>query len=226
MANRLLAAAAAHAPTIGSTRTAAIRSTLRAERSGETRLSAANGKTMPIHAAPPGEDESLAGRRQIVERMSPDRKEQLRRVEERFLGLDPGEQQHLRQLYAELQEDPDAAKLQSLMYRYCDWLKTLPLYSRGELAELPPDERIKWVKRRLREELAREGGRRLGGKDAEVLWKWMNDCATRHEEAFLNPHLQQPLSPQHSPPRFCMEERRLWAVTRRKDDTLSLFADF
>ncbi len=145
-----------------------------------------------IHAVPPGEDQSLAVRRQFVEGMSPDKKEQLRRAEERFLGLDPAEQQHLRQLHAELQADPDAAKLQAVMDRYCDWLKALPFYDRGELAELPPNERIKRVKR-LREEQAREGGRRLGGKDAEALRNWMNECVTRHEASFLKtlPEQQQ-----------------------------------
>jgi hypothetical protein len=149
--------------------------------------------------------------------MSPDRKEQLRRAEERFLSLAPGEQQRLRQLDSELQAGPDAAKLQSLMYRYCDWLKALPLYSRGELAELPPDKRLMSVKR-LGEELAREGGRRLGGKDVEALWQWMNDCATRHEAALLET-LSEPerkrLSEFRQPMLHRMVFGQMWQVWQR-----------
>ena len=67
------------------------------------------------------------------------------------------------------------------MRRYCEWLKTLSSYSRWELAEKTPAERVKWVKT----EQAREGGRRPGGKDLDATLQWLNEYAARHEEEFL-----------------------------------------
>ncbi len=141
-------------------------------------------------AGPATGAEPLAQRRQSVEGLSSEKKEQLRRSEERFLMLDPAEQERLRQLSRQVDDDKDAAKLQAAMYRYCDWLKTLPLYARDELADQPAERRIKSVKR-LREEQARESAARLDSKDAEKLRQWMNDCVARHEAAFLKTMTQQ-----------------------------------
>ncbi|MCE5268584.1 MAG: hypothetical protein LLG00_11930 [Planctomycetaceae bacterium] len=132
-----------------------------------------------------GSDDSVEARRRRVETMIVGEKDQLRRAQERFLAMQRADQQRLRRFDAELRGNPDAETLESLMHRYCDWLKTLPLYSRGELAELAPDARIKRIKRIL-DEQAHEGAKRLSGKDAEVLRQWMADCVSRREAAFLN----------------------------------------
>ncbi|MEN6450192.1 MAG: hypothetical protein ABFC96_06860 [Thermoguttaceae bacterium] len=131
-------------------------------------------------------DGPTAARRHRIESMSPEQKDELRRAAARFAVLGPADQQRLRQLDARVRSGDDSPKLQAVMHRYCDWLKSLPLYSRSELAELGPEARVKWVKRRLSfEDQAREGGGRLGGRDTETLGKWMNDCVERHEAAFL-----------------------------------------
>ena len=82
-------------------------------------------------------------RRRRVESMGLGEKEQLLRIEERFIGLAPEEQQRLRRLHEELQTDPDAQRLRPIMHRYCEWLKTLSSYSRA--AGLPELYRISFA---------------------------------------------------------------------------------
>jgi hypothetical protein len=131
------------------------------------------------------EHEDAASRRQRVEGMSLDAKEQLLRAEDRFAGLAPAEQQRLRRLHEDLQSDPDALKLQAVMHAYYEWLKGLPPLTWADLSEGEPNERIILVKKRLKEEQQREGARRPDAKDMAALRAWMDDCATRHEADFL-----------------------------------------
>ena len=142
-----------------------------------------NGETPGSVLAP--SDESLAQRRQRIESMTPNGKEKLLRLQERFDTFGQDQQQRLRRLDEAIEESADALQLRRVMHRYCEWLKTLPSYSRAELAELEPASRIKSVKKQLEAEQKREGGKRPGGKDMEVLWKWMNEWATRHEAQLL-----------------------------------------
>jgi hypothetical protein len=124
-----------------------------------------------------------AERIRLVESMSPNDKEELARSQDLFVHLDGEKQKKLRQFQRDLQEASDSEQLRGIMDRYCEWLKTLPSFSRVELAGLqPPAARVAWVERRLKEESEREGGRRLVGKDAEILRKWLDDFATRHED--------------------------------------------
>ena len=129
-------------------------------------------------SAPPVE--SLAQRQQRIQGMSLSAKGQLSRLEERFLAFDQDEQQQLRRLHKAIQDAPDAPQFRQVMHRYYEWLKTLPLYTRMELAELEPAERVEAVKKRLKD----EHGQPLGDKDTEVLWQWISECAKRHEEQF------------------------------------------
>ena len=103
-------------------------------------------------------------------------------MEDRFIGLNPEDQQRLRLLNEQLQADPDAPQLRAIMHRYGEWLKTLSSYRRAELAEMKPAERVDWIQK---EEQRREGSRRPGGKDMDVLLKWMNEYVGRNEKRFL-----------------------------------------
>lgn len=130
----------------------------------------------------PVADESLADRRQRVESMDPGRKKELLRLKERFDSLDRDQQQRLMLLCNAMKSAPDAPELRQIMSRYCEWLKTLPSYTRTELAEAKPADRVKLVQKRLQLEQARDEGRRLSSKDAEALRLWMTDYASRHQE--------------------------------------------
>ena len=125
--------------------------------------------------------EDLPARRQRVEGMGLDEKEQLLRAEDRFVRLNPEEQQGLRRLDEQLQADPNAQQLRAIMRRYDEWLKSLSSFSRAELAEMKPVERVTRIQK---EEQRREGSRRPGGKDMELLLNWMNEYVGRAREAF------------------------------------------
>jgi len=175
-----------------------------------------NGEPSPsvVSAGAPRTDETPARRRQRVESMSPSDKEQLLRLDARFAAIDPAEQRRLRQLHEQLQRDPDAERLRQLMHRYCEWLKTLPAYSRAELADLNPADSVKWIKNRVQED-ARENGKRLEKKDAETLLRWMNQCMARQEAGFLQtmPEQERKKLMEMSPP---MRHRLLiWQVLQR-----------
>jgi hypothetical protein len=124
-------------------------------------------------------------RREHIEKMSSSDKEELVQAQERFADLDAEHQQRLRALHAAIESDPDAARLRRLMQHYGNWTKSLSSYSRAELTELDPAARIEGIKKRLNEEQAREGGRRLDDKDIEIVRQWMNDYATRHAAQVL-----------------------------------------
>jgi len=130
--------------------------------------------------------ESLIERREYVENLTLDDKRRLLQVAERFAALTSSEQQALRQLQEYLQQSPRAEQLYALIRRYVEWWKSLPSYSRAELAELAADKRIEWIKKRLREEQAREGGRGPSTRDIEALQTWLREYLARHEAALLN----------------------------------------
>ncbi len=171
-----------------------------------------NDKSPSGDEAPP--DESLAQRRQRVENMNPSEQEQLARLQDRFIALDRDQRKRLQRLDEAIQGAADARQLRQVMRRYCEWLTTLPSYTRAELAELAPADRIKAVETRL-DEQAREGRNRLGGKDADALLRWMNGYATRHAAQLLEslPEPQRKKLAELSPP---MRQRMVfWQMWQR-----------
>jgi hypothetical protein len=135
-------------------------------------------------------DESLAQRRLRIESMSPGEKQGILRLRERFVALDGEQQQRLRRLDKSLQEDADTAQLRQIMRRYCEWLKSLPSFTRAELADLTPADRVKSVEKRLQEE-NRAGVRRLGERDSEAFMRWIKESVARHEKQLLEMLPQQ-----------------------------------
>ena len=97
-------------------------------------------------------------------------------------ALAPEEQQRLRRLRRGAASDPDAQRLRAIMHRYGEWLKTLSSYSRAELAEMKPAERVAWIRRKSS---GATGSRRPSDKDMDVLLNWMNEYVERHEKHFL-----------------------------------------
>ena len=130
-------------------------------------------------------DESLADRRQRVEKMSPSDHARLVRLQERLADFDQDQRQQLQQLDETLQEAADAMQLRQIMHRYCQWLADLPLYTRAELIGEPPAKRLESVRRRLEDEQARDDRRRAIGKDMQTLLKWITEHADRHKTQLL-----------------------------------------
>ncbi len=151
--------------------------------------------------------ESLAERRTRVEGLSLAEKEQLLRRQDRFAGLDPAEQNHLRQLNRDLQQDPNAPRLREVMRRYYDWLKTLTPYQRIELSQLSPEKRIERIKKLMQEQSSRPPrlqetrrveaikravqqqakklGEQLESQDIVGLFEWIAEVSERESSRFL-----------------------------------------
>ncbi len=123
-------------------------------------------------------------RRAKVAAMTRVQKARLLEARTRFDALDPAEQKRLRQLNRQIDEDPQGPQLRLVAQRYYAWLKTLPLYRRAELQELPLQERVQAIQKALEEESAR-ALRRPSPEDAKGLWSWMQQYAQRHESAVL-----------------------------------------
>lgn len=139
------------------------------------------GKTSEKPAAQ--RNESLDPRQRIAS-MSLGEKEQLLRLKERFDTLDPRQRQQLHDLDDAVQSSANGPQLRQVIHRYYDWVKTLPIYMREELAEMKPEDRIRSVKERLVKERAHGGGMRLGVGDLDKLLKWTSKYAARHETEF------------------------------------------
>ncbi len=129
--------------------------------------------------------ESLAQRRQRVQRMTDAEKEQLARLQDRWASLDGSEQRRVRELHEAILRSPDAGQLLDVMHRYCDWLQTMPSYRWIDLAGGAPAARIEAVNKRLAEERARNDTRRLSDKETQTLLRWMDKIAAKHEAQFI-----------------------------------------
>lgn len=155
-------------------------------------------------------DETLQVRRAKIESLSPAAKEALLERYQRFIRLDPGEQERVRRLHAALVQDPQSAELRQVMLHYYDWLKTLPPYQQAELRELAPAARVQQIKRLLEWQAQRRGktpalaeslrdyrlgrgllqpaGKRgawLSPQDIEGLLQWFERYVARHADQIL-----------------------------------------
>jgi hypothetical protein len=119
-----------------------------------------------------------------IEAMSETEKEELRVKKERFDRLSKEEQDRLRQLYRDIHQETDAEKLQRIMVRYGEWLKSLPIDQRAELAGLAPQERLQRIKKILemqeRQRFQELVYRKLSPKDYEVIKQWFGELVVRN----------------------------------------------
>jgi hypothetical protein len=143
--------------------------------------------------------EDLTAQRARVEALSPPDKEQLLEHQKRFARLTWEEQDRLRRLNRQIDEDSHGPELRAVMHSYGDWLKTLPLYEQAEVAELHGTERVAKIKK-LQEDHAkkpdwrkvgpwarsRPGTARLNPEDVEGLLKWLEEYVNRRgTQSFL-----------------------------------------
>jgi hypothetical protein len=132
--------------------------------------------------------EVLAARRAEVESLSPEEKNSLRKLYERFKERPKDEQERLRQFDAELR---DEARLRAVLASYHNWLPTLSPLERANLLKMSKDEAIKEIQRLKQEQLerfARSGGSRQGplvAADVEKIEKFLQDWAWNKREELL-----------------------------------------
>jgi hypothetical protein len=131
-------------------------------------------------AAPLADRTPLAERRRQLAAMSEPDKADLERCFREFSQLPPEERDRLRQLHAQIDADPDPARLRGTLQRYCRWLASLPPFRRNELSELKPDERVKRIKQML-EEQAKWEAKRPSSQDLTAFTRWLEQYVGRNE---------------------------------------------
>ena len=149
-------------------------------------------------------DEPPASRRERIEKMNEAQKEQLLHRHKQFHAFEREEQERLRDLHRDIENDPGRDELRRVMDCYYDWLKTLSSYQLMELRKLSHEERIERIKTLQKEEHVPGRGRgrfgygRFGpgfdryGKQAEqisvpdrkALLDWTAKYAARREDTF------------------------------------------
>ncbi len=124
-------------------------------------------------------DDRLDARRAQIAGLQPAEQEELLRKQERFAALPADEQQRLRAFQAALDADKDAGRLEQVLGRYHEWLKTLTPSQRAKLAELLPAERVAEIKRiQQQQNAARERVHRadlLTWMDMKEVLSWTED---------------------------------------------------
>ncbi len=143
---------------------------------------ASGGGTAPAAIKWPAD---LAGRRQMLDNLAPASKEQLLAASRRFDDLSSERRRRMRDLHEALENDPNGEHLRRVAGRYAEWVKTLPLFSRAELDESAPADRLAWIEKQWKDEQVREGVRRLWGRDFQALLRWMNEYVRRREDELL-----------------------------------------
>lgn len=134
-------------------------------------------------------DDPLDERRAQIARLQPAEQEELLRKQERFAALPAEEQQRLRAFQAALDADKDAERLEQVLVRYHEWLKTLTPSQRAKLAELPPAERVAEIKRiQKQQNEARERMHRadlLSWVDMKEMLNWTEDFVWSRRQDLL-----------------------------------------
>jgi hypothetical protein len=136
-------------------------------------------------------EEKLAARRAEVEAMPADKKNQLRKLYERFQQRSEIEQDRLRQLDAALRSDPEEPHLRAVLESYHNWLPTLTPLERAKLLDMTKDDAIVEIQRLKREELrglARSGKSGQGPltlSDVDKIELWLEERAWNQKDEIL-----------------------------------------
>lgn len=120
-----------------------------------------------------------------IQEMDDAQKSELLQKRRRFDKLSRDQREHLRQLCAQLSQDPQHDRLMRVLRRYSDWLKTLPPGQRAQILSLPADQRITQIKEILHTQEAQrfrmmvDG--RLSQQDMRVILDWADQFIKNHE---------------------------------------------
>ena len=133
--------------------------------------------------------DSAAENQRKLQSMPPAQKDGLRSKQEFFAQLTPAERDRLRRLHEQLSAAGDGKQLTQLMLRYSEWLKSLPLEGRAELADLPPDQRIPAIKKILEQQERQRFQdlvvKPLPTEDYDAILDWFNAVLQRNADSLL-----------------------------------------
>ena len=136
--------------------------------------------------------EVIAARRADVEGLAPEKKDDLRKLFDRFQTKSEEEKERLRDLDASLRAAPDEARLRAVLQSYLEWLPTLSPLERNELPKMSIDGAIAEVQRLKQNELRslsqldkfRQGP--LTQRDVASIERWEQERAWRMKEQILD----------------------------------------
>jgi hypothetical protein len=145
--------------------------------------------------------ETPSQRRETLEKMTPQEKEDLRTRFDKFNALSPDEQQRLRRFEEQLNADASRDRLRRIMTQFHEWLKSLSPIERSELlalASAPRIDQIRSLQHAQEAKLgAQGGGPKLSKHDVDVLHDWEADFANNHRKELI-----ADLPPQWSTPEW------------------------
>jgi hypothetical protein len=123
-----------------------------------------------------------------LEAMSASEKEELARKKSQYDSLPPAEKERLKALCHEIEAHSDAEELATVMNRYHQWLKTLSAAQLAELRDLPEPERLKRIKRLLRDQQRKsflQIAREASAEDLEVVFEWNQAFVAENHDRIL-----------------------------------------
>jgi hypothetical protein len=135
--------------------------------------------------------EVLAARRSEVEALPPEKRDQLRRLYERFRARPASEQERLRELDAILSSDPDEPRLRAVLDSYHNWLTTLTPLDRAKLLEMASNDALEEIRRIKKDELGgfarsvRFGQGPLTDSDVDTIEHWLENKAWQEKDEIL-----------------------------------------
>ncbi len=147
-------------------------------------LGAAVPVTVPPAAlAPLAPPESLAS---FLQSLNANDRQELVARQQRFEQLSDVEKERMRTLHAALRNHPDAARLDSVLLQYSQWLSTLTPNERYAILDTPADQRVDRIRQlRAREEDQRLTALGLNTQDARVILDWFNQQLSEHQGKLL-----------------------------------------
>jgi len=126
--------------------------------------------------------------RQIeVVAMSPVEKRQLRINQQRFSSLPRSEQERLREFEQELAARRDGERLRQVMFKYHDWVESLPKNTSADLRRLGSTERLSRITKLHEEDRRRRtvGERALDAEDRRIIADWFQRLALSREQELI-----------------------------------------
>jgi hypothetical protein len=133
--------------------------------------------------------EAPSQRRETLEKMTPQEKEDLRTKFDKFNALSADEQERLRRFEEQLNADASRDRLRRIMNQFHEWLKTLSPIERSELlalASAPRIEQIRSLQHAQEAKLgAQGGGPKLSQHDVDVLHDWEAEFAKNHRSELI-----------------------------------------
>jgi hypothetical protein len=141
-------------------------------------------------------EESIAERRERLEKMTDAEKTLLLEKKRTFDELSSADKKRLKRLHEQLVKDEKSDELLRTLRRYKDWRGTLPAHQRAELAKAPLEKRLELIKKYMDDQakerfllMLRDSkalDELLSPEDREHISQWTDQFLLRHKEDILS----------------------------------------